>query len=127
MRHFVLEVENIVGRLKIYKNKHLAEYGSNYEFLSLFNGLTESEIIRLKDEQKGEQKDFKDIFVVCRQLRLRLNEYGKLNDEVLYILRKLEINTLKIQLTKELKRIIDALLLSIFESNKTKLQTVKHS
>jgi hypothetical protein len=41
MRHFILSLDHIIGRLKIYRKKVLAHYDSNYHFLKLFTQITD--------------------------------------------------------------------------------------
>lgn len=40
MRHFLVSIQNIIGRLKIYKKKPLALYETNHEFLQTFTSIT---------------------------------------------------------------------------------------
>lgn len=57
-------------------------------------------------------------------MKIRINEYALINDELMYLQRKLEIDSLKIQLTAELKKMLDSLFVSIFEANIEKVDNL---
>ena len=44
MRHFLVSVQNIIGRLKVFKKKVLALYENNDEFLTNFKKITDEDI-----------------------------------------------------------------------------------
>lgn len=44
MRHFLVSVQNIIGRLKVFKKKVLALNENNDEFLTNFKKITDEDI-----------------------------------------------------------------------------------
>lgn len=68
-------IDNLIGRMKVYKKKSLSHYSSNKEFLTLFSQVTQDQILKNKGYQY-----FQDIFLVSRGLKLRLNEYAQVGN-----------------------------------------------